>query len=175
MKNIFVIGAGLVAQPLIDYLLQHSKTYNWKVTVGDLNAQLALEKIKNHPNGQAIEFNVLNDEQREAQIQQHDVVVSLLPAKMHHIPAETCLKYNSHLITASYVSHELKQMSQSAADKNLLFLGECGLDPGIDHMTIMSLLNQIEEKNGKLSAVRSFTGGLIAPESDNNPWNYKFT
>jgi len=175
MKNIFVIGAGLVAQPLIDYLLQHSQAHNWKVTVGDLNLQLALEKVKNHSNGKAIEFNVLNDKQRETQIKQHDVVVSLLPAKMHHIPAETCLKYNSHLVTASYVSKELKQMETAASNKNLLFLSECGLDPGIDHMTIMNILDQIEEKNGKLAAVRSFTGGLIAPDSDNNPWNYKFT
>jgi len=175
MKNIFVIGAGLVAQPLIDYLVKHSTTYNWKVTVGDLNLKLASEKVKNHPNARAIEFNVLDDEQRETQIQQHDVVVSLLPAKLHHIPAETCLKYNSHLITASYVSKKLKQMEEAVKSKNLLFLGECGLDPGIDHMTIMSLLNQIEQKNGTLISVRSFTGGLIAPESDTNPWNYKFT
>jgi len=175
MKNIFVIGAGLVAQPLIDYLLEHSESHNWKITVGDLNLQLAFEKVKNHPNGKAIEFNVLNEEQRAEQIQQHDVVVSLLPAKMHHIPAETCLKHNCHLITASYVSKELKQMKADASNKNLLFLSECGLDPGIDHMTIMSILNKIDKKNGTLKAVRSFTGGLIAPDSDTNPWNYKFT
>lgn len=175
MKNIFVIGAGLVAQPLIDYLLQHSQAHNWKVTVGDINLQLALDKVKDHPNGKAVEFNVLNEELRETQIQKHDVVVSLLPAKMHHIPAETCIKYNSHLITASYVSNEIKQMEAAVTNKNLLFLSECGLDPGIDHMTIMNILDKIEEKNGTLKAVRSFTGGLIAPASDNNPWNYKFT
>jgi len=175
MKNIFVIGAGLVSQPLIDYLLQHSETHNWKVTVGDINLQLALEKVKNHTNAKAIEFNVLDDEQREKQIKQHDVVVSLLPATMHHIPAKSCLKHNSHLVTASYVSKELKKMNEAATNKNLLFLNECGLDPGIDHMTIMSILDQIEEKNGQLTSLRSYTGGLIAPESDTNPWNYKFT
>ncbi len=175
MKKILIIGAGYVASALIKYLLDRATQYDWEVWVGDLNEQLAIEKIGNHPRAKSIPFNVKNDEQREQWISQCDVVVSLLPASMHHIPAETCLKFNKHLITASYVSDQLKAFETEATQKGLLFMGEMGLDPGIDHMVIMNLIDEIEAKGGAITSLRSFTGGLIAPESDTNPWKYKFT
>jgi len=175
MKNIFIIGAGYVASALIKYLLERAQQHDWQIWVGDLNEQLAIEKIGDHPNAKSIQFNVKDDEQREKWISQCDVVVSLLPASMHHIPAETCLKFNKHLITASYVSKQLKAFEKEAESKGLLFMSEMGLDPGIDHMVIMNLIEEIENKGGKITSLRSFTGGLIAPESDTNPWKYKFT
>lgn len=175
MKKILIIGAGYVASALIKYLLDRAEKYQWEVWVGDLNEQLAIEKIGGHPLAKSITFNVKDDTQREDWISKCDVVVSLLPASMHHIPAETCLKFNKHLITASYVSNTLKAFEKEAESKGLLFMSEMGLDPGIDHMVIMQLINEIEAKGGTITSLRSFTGGLIAPESDTNPWKYKFT
>lgn len=175
MKKIFIIGAGYVASALIKYLLERSSKYNWEVWVGDLDEQLAIEKIDSHPNAKTYQFNVTDDAQRETIISACDVVVSLLPASMHHIPAETCIKFGKHLITASYVSDKLKTFGEAAEKKGLLFMGEMGLDPGIDHMVIMKLIHEIENKGGTINSLRSFTGGLIAPQSDTNPWKYKFT
>jgi len=175
MKNIFIIGAGYVARALIDYLLERSDKYEWQITVGDLDVSLAEEKVGNHPRGKAIEFNVKDEAQRESVISNSDVVISLLPAFMHNIPAATCLKFSKHLITASYIKPEIMAMDEEAKSKDLLFMGEMGLDPGIDHMVIMELIDKIKKEGGELTALRSFTGGLIAPESDTNPWKYKFT
>lgn len=175
MKQIFIIGAGYVANTLIHYLSKNSNIYNWHIKVGDLNFELAKSKVEDKVNTQAIQFDVMDDAQCKKEIAACDVVISLLPASMHHIPAKYCIENNSHLITASYVSNAIKEYDKAAKEKGLLFMSEMGLDPGIDHMVIMKMIAEIEDKGAKITALRSFTGGLIADESDTNPWNYKFT
>ncbi len=175
MKNILVIGAGRTATFLIKYLLEHSQEENWLVTLGDISLQAAEQKIKNHPRGRAIQFDVKNDKVRKAEIFRADLVISFLPPELHLLAAKECLAYHIHLITASYVSKEMKQMHSKVKKGGITFLNELGLDPGIDHMSIMRLIDNIKNDGGKLTGIRSFCGALISPESSNNPWNYKFT
>ncbi|PLX14318.1 MAG: saccharopine dehydrogenase, partial [Marinilabiliales bacterium] len=175
MKKILILGAGLSSSSLIKYLLDNSKQYNWKVRVGDMSIDVAKKKINNHENGEAIEFNVFNEQQRIEEIQNTDIVISMLPARFHHLVAERCVEFGKHMITASYVSPEVKALNKEAIEKDLLLLNEIGVDPGIDHMSAMKVIDEIKAKGGELISFKSSTGGLVAPEYDNNPWNYKFT
>ncbi len=175
MKRIFVIGAGLSSSSLIKYLLDNSFEHNWEVTVGDMSEELAKRKIDGHSKGKAIAFDIFNDAQKEEEIAKADVVISMLPARMHYLVANTCLRFSKNMITASYVGKEIKEMSEAVEKAGLLFLNEIGVDPGIDHMSAMEVINRIKEQGGKLTAFCSNTGGLVAPRYDNNPWNYKFT
>jgi len=175
MKKILILGAGLSSSSLIKYLLDHSKEYDWKIRVGDMSLELAKAKINKHENGEAIEFNVFNEQQRIEEIQNADIVISMLPARFHHLVAERCVELGKHMITASYVSKEVKALHEQAVAKNLLLLNEIGVDPGIDHMSAMKVIDEIKAKGGEMIAFKSSTGGLVAPEYDNNPWNYKFT
>ena len=175
MNNILVIGAGRSATALINYVLDQAKKYNWNVTISDNNLELAQQKVNNHPNGRAVWLDVMKVNDRRDLIGRADIVVSLLPAHLHLEVGHDCILLNKHLITASYVSKEMYQLGDDARDRDLIFMGEMGLDPGVDHMSAMEKINEIKEKGGKLTAFRSFTGGLIAPECNDNPWNYKFT
>ncbi len=175
MNKILILGAGMSSSTLIQYLLDRSVQYNWKITVADKNLQLAKSKINNHKNGEAAEFDINNATARSKLIETHDVVVSMLPAGMHPLVAEDCVKYRSHMVTASYVSAEVKAMDAKAREAGIAMLNELGVDPGIDHMSAMKLVDKIRDQGGKILLFKSSTGGLIAPEYDNNPWNYKFT
>jgi saccharopine dehydrogenase-like NADP-dependent oxidoreductase len=175
MKTILVLGAGRSSSSLIKYLLDHAKDNQWKIVVGDASIDMAIDKIQGHACGEAIQFNI-EDEKATSTISAADCVVSLLPAMLHPLVAINCLKYNKHLLTASYVSEEMKALDSEARAKGLIFLNECGLDPGIDHMSAMQLIDRIKGEGGKLISFESFTGGLIAPDTDpQNPWRYKFT
>ncbi len=175
MKKIFVIGAGLSSSDLIKYLLDNALKLDWTVKVGDLSLDLAKSKINNHPKGQAIYFDINDNKQLKAEVAWADIVVSLLPAFMHPIVAKECVSQSKHMATASYVSDAMKALDAEAKQKGITLLNELGVDPGIDHMSAMNVIDEIREKGGKLLGFISNTGGLIAPESDNNPWNYKFT
>ena len=140
-----------------------------------MSIDVAKKKINNHENGEAIEFNVFNEQQRIEEIQNTDIVISMLPARFHHLVAERCVEFGKHMITASYVSPEVKALNKEAIEKDLLLLNEIGVDPGIDHMSAMKVIDEIKAKGGELISFKSSTGGLVAPEYDNNPWNYKFT
>lgn len=175
MNSILIIGAGRSATALINYVLEKAKENNWFVTVADADPNLAEAKVNNHPNGRAAWLDVMKVNDRREMITRADVVVSLLPAHLHLEVAHDCIKLNKHLITASYVSKEMYRLGDEARDRELIFMGEMGLDPGIDHMSAMQKINEIKDAGGKLTAFRSYTGGLIAPESDDNPWHYKFT
>ena len=175
MKKILVLGAGKSATTLITYLLGNAKQHGWHITVGDFHIETAIQKIGGHECGTAIFFDVKNAELRAKCVQEHDIVASVLPAAFHQMVALDCLEYGKHIITPSYVSQENAALDKAFKDKNLLFMGEIGLDPGIDHMSMMRTLDEIKAKGANIKAVRSFCGALIAPESDNNPWNYKFT
>lgn len=175
MNNILVIGAGRSATALINYVLTQGKKHNWNVTISDNNLELAQQKVINHPHGRAVWLDVTKVNDRRDLIGRADVVVSLLPAHLHLEVGHDCILLKKHLITASYVSKEMYQLGDDARDRDLIFMGEMGLDPGIDHMSAMQKIDEIKDKGGVLTAFRSFTGGLIAPECNDNPWNYKFT
>ncbi|MFC2113503.1 saccharopine dehydrogenase C-terminal domain-containing protein [Bacteroidota bacterium] len=175
MQKILILGAGLSASTCIKYLLDHSQEYQWKITLGDIDENLALQKIAGHQNGRAIHFDVLDDLQRNRLIADADLVISMLPARMHILVAESCLKNKRNLVTASYVSDEIRKLDQDARKQGVLLLNEIGVDPGIDHMSAMRLLDRIRADGGKVEVFESNTGGLVAPGSDNNPWKYKFT
>ncbi|WP_020677013.1 saccharopine dehydrogenase C-terminal domain-containing protein [Geopsychrobacter electrodiphilus] len=175
MTNIFIIGAGLSATSLIDYLLKYSQQHDWQVTVGDMSLATAQTKIADHPNGRAIQFNINQQKLRAREISQTDVVVSMLPGSLHSIVARECLKYGKHLLTPSYVSPEMQRIDGAVREKGLSFLNELGVDPGIDHMSAMRVIDRIKHRGGEILSFKSFCGGLVAPTSDDNPWNYKFS
>ncbi len=175
MKNILIIGAGRSATALINYVLKQSESFGWFVTVADANPELAISKVGSHPQGRATWLDVTKVNDRRELIERADVVVSLLPAHLHIEVAYDCIRLKKHLITASYVSKEMYRLGDEARNRELIFMGEMGLDPGIDHMSAKQKIDEIIAKGGTLKAFRSYTGGLIAPESDDNPWHYKFT
>ncbi|MFD2908842.1 saccharopine dehydrogenase family protein [Flavobacterium ardleyense] len=175
MRNILVIGAGRSASSLIKYLLEHSEKENLHITIGDLSEELAKQKTKNHKNATAIAFDIFNESQRQAQIQKADIVVSMLPAHLHIEVARDCVVFKKHMVTASYVSPAMQELDTAAKVNGLVFMNEIGLDPGVDHMSAMKVIDEIRAKGGKVILFESFCGGLVAPESDTNLWNYKFT
>jgi saccharopine dehydrogenase-like NADP-dependent oxidoreductase len=175
MRNILIIGAGRSASSLIKYLLRKSAQENLKVTIADLSIELARRKTYNHPNSNPIALDINDVEQRRAEIQKADIVISMLPAHMHIEVAKDCVTYKKNMVTASYVSDEMQSLDEAVKTNNLVFMNEVGLDPGIDHMSAMKVIHEIEAKGGKMILFESFCGGLVAPESDNNLWNYKFT
>jgi saccharopine dehydrogenase-like NADP-dependent oxidoreductase len=176
MKNILVLGAGRSSSSMIAYLLETAKKYQWQVVVGDTSLQAAREKVGDNPFGKAVLFDILDENGAGEVIRYADVVISLLPAHFHPKVAAYCLPLGKHLLTASYVSPEMQAFHDEAKASGLLFLNECGLDPGIDHMSAVQVMDKIRNEGGKLVSFESFTGGLIAPETDpQNPWRYKFT
>lgn len=175
MRNILIIGAGRSASSLIQYLLNKSADERLHVTIGDLSLELAQRKTKNHPNATAIALDIFDETQRQSEIQKADIVISMLPAHMHIEVAKDCITYKKHMVTASYVSDAMQSLDAAAKENNLVFMNEIGLDPGIDHMSAMKIIDEIRDKGGKMILFESFCGGLVAPESDNNLWNYKFT
>ncbi|MEH0158496.1 saccharopine dehydrogenase C-terminal domain-containing protein [Limibacter armeniacum] len=175
MHKIFIIGAGRSASSLISHLQERSLEKNWKLVIGDFQKELAESKAKNHPHCEAIFFDANDATQRKAEISQADIVISMLPASMHYLVAKDCIALKKHLITASYVSKEIEQLHQEAIKNDVLLLNEIGLDPGIDHMSAMQMIKGAKDKGYHIEAFESFAGGLLAPESENNPWKYKFT
>lgn len=175
MKRILILGAGRSASSLIDYLLEHASNENWKVVVGDYMLEMAQEKMGNHPNAEAIQFDVMDEEGRTDVIRTADIVISMLPARFHIHVAELCVQIGINLITASYVSDEMRALDEKAKAKGIVLLNECGLDPGIDHMSAMKVIDKIREEGHELTSFESFTGGLLASSDEDNPWEYKFT
>ena len=175
MRNILIIGAGRSASSLIQYLLNKSTQENLHLTIADISLELAQRKTNNHPNATAIALDITNESQRHAEIAKADIVISMLPAHLHIEVAKDCIIYKKHMVTASYVSDAMQELDAAAKENGLIFMNEIGLDPGIDHMSAMKVIEEIREKGGKIILFESFCGGLVAPESDNNLWNYKFT
>ena len=174
-KRILVLGAGLSATSLINYLLDHAVEYDWQVTVGDIEVENARVKVNGHECGHAISFNVEDENDVIHNITDSDVVISFLPARFHMIVAEACIKLKKNMVSASYVTPEMSALDEAAKEAGIILLNELGVDPGIDHMSAMRIIDKIKDEGGKLNGFWSSTGGLVAPEYDNNPWNYKFT
>ena len=175
MRTILIIGAGRSASSLIQYLLNKSATEDLHLIIGDLSLALAEKKTNNHPNATPIALDIFDENQRQTAIQKADIVISMLPAHLHIEVAKDCIVYKKHLVTASYISDAMQELNQAAIANNLIFMNEIGLDPGIDHMSAMKVIDEIREQGGKMLLFESFCGGLVAPESDDNLWNYKFT
>jgi saccharopine dehydrogenase-like NADP-dependent oxidoreductase len=175
MRNILIIGAGRSASSLIQYLLNKSEVEHLHLTIGDLSKELAQRKTNNHKNATAIALDIFDAKQRQTEIQKADIVISMLPAHLHIEVAKDCITSKKHMVTASYVSDAMQALDADAKANNLIFMNEIGLDPGIDHMSAMKVIDEIRDQGGKLILFESFCGGLVAPESDNNLWNYKFT
>ncbi|MEH6763633.1 MAG: saccharopine dehydrogenase C-terminal domain-containing protein [Aequorivita antarctica] len=175
MRNILIIGAGRSATSLIRYLLDKSEKENLFITIGDISIQSAQKFTTGHPNARGIMLDVFNDVQRKEAVENSDLVISMLPARYHIEVARDCIEFGKHMVTASYISNEMQALNHKAESKGLVFMNEIGLDPGVDHMSAMQVIDRIRAKGGKMLLFESFCGGLIAPESDNNLWNYKFT
>lgn len=174
-RKILLVGAGKSTSYLIDYFLEKSDPEELHVSIGDIHPDAIDERIADHPNCTVMRLDIFDAENRQKAIEQCDIVVSMLPARMHMEVARDCIAFDKHLVTASYVSKEIKTLDSQAKEKGLVFMNEIGLDPGIDHMSAMQVIDRIREKGGRMILFESFTGGLVAPESDDNLWNYKFT
>ena len=175
LRKILVLGAGKSTSYLLDYFLDKSITEKLHLTIGDIHPEGIPSSVKDHPNCTVIHLDILKNDDRKKAIKNSDIVVSMLPARFHIQVAEDCVELNKNLVTASYISNEIQALDETVRKKGLIFMNEIGLDPGIDHMSAMQVIDQITDQGGKIILFESFTGGLVAPESDNNLWNYKFT
>lgn len=175
MQSILILGAGKSSTYLIDFLLESAGLKQRTVTVADVSEKIAAEKVKSNPFASAVAIDIDNVQARQSLIQKSDLVVSMLPAFLHPIIAKDCLDLGKHLFTASYESQELRKLESDIKAKNLLFLNECGLDPGIDHMSAMRIIEQEKKEGNEIISFKSYCGGVLAPESEDNPWKYKFT
>ncbi|MFT2010605.1 saccharopine dehydrogenase family protein [Pontibacter sp. 13R65] len=174
-KKILLLGAGRSAAVLINYLLEQAAKEGWEITIGDTSVHHLQTVLAEKPFASAIVFDVQQANQLATEVAKADVVISLLPALFHELVAQVCLQQRKHLLTASYVSPAMQRLHEEALQKGVLILMESGLDPGIDHMSAMAALEKIRQQGGRLLSFKSFTGGLVAPESDTNPWHYMFT
>ncbi len=175
MHTILVAGAGKSSTYLIQYLLSNAPQNKWKVIIADGDSNAIAEKINQSAYAEAAVIDITKAAQREPLVKRADIVISLMPPNLHIHLAKDCLKFKKNLITSSYISDELKGMDEAVKEAGLMFMCEMGLDPGIDHMTANKIINSIHRVAGSIYSFKSYCGGLVAPESDNNPWHYKFS
>ena len=175
--RLLLLGAGRSASALIDYLLAHAPAEKWFLTVADAQpAHLAPVLAAHSQYTRPVALDAHNTAQLEELVSQADLVISMLPAALHPVVARACLRHRRHLATASYVSSEIRALHDEAAAAGLVFLMECGLDPGLDHLSAMQTIDGLRAAGAKITAFRSYCGGLVAPESEGvNPWRYKFS
>lgn len=175
MKQILLFGAGKSATSLIEYFLINAVAENWHLTVVDASIDLVKEKMGDTAHGTPLAFDINDDQLRRTTINKSDIVISLMPPALHILIAKDCLATGKNLLTASYVDEQIKALKEEIEKAGLLFLCEMGLDPGIDHMSAKRLIDQIHAEGGKITSFHSHCGGLVAPESDDNPWHYKIS
>jgi saccharopine dehydrogenase-like NADP-dependent oxidoreductase len=175
MRKILIIGSGKSSSYLIKYLLSKSEKENLFIIIADKYIAKTKALLNNHSNSKALKLDVFDNVSRAKEILAADIVISMLPARFHLMVAKDCIKHSKNMLTASYISDEMLALNNKAIEKDIVIMNEIGLDPGIDHMSAMKVIDHIKEKNAKITLFESYTGGLIAPESDNNLWNYKFT
>jgi saccharopine dehydrogenase (NADP+, L-glutamate forming) len=172
MKKILILGAGLVARPLVRYLLDQP---DFHVEVASRTVSKAVNLIDGHPQGTAKELNLKNEDSLRGEIENADLVISMVPYSFHPKVAKFCIDFNKHMVTTSYVSEIMQSLDAEAKRAGILILNEIGLDPGIDHMEAMRIIHDVEEKGGEISSFTSYCGGLPAPEANTNPFGYKFS
>jgi saccharopine dehydrogenase-like NADP-dependent oxidoreductase len=171
MYNILILGAGLVAKPMVDYLL--ARKYN--VTVASNTSERALQMIGDHPNGRSVFWEADDEAGLDGLISNHDLTVSLLPYVFHLMVARCCIKHRKNMVTTSYVKPEMKALNGQAKEAGIIILNEIGLDPGIDHMSAMRIIDKIHDNEGAVLEFYSICGALPAPECADNPFRYKFS
>ncbi len=175
INHILLFGAGKSATALIDYLIANAEQENWHITIADIDAALIVGKTNYALCTTAVALDIHNTEKRNELIEKADLVISMMPPALHFLIAQDCILYKKNLLTASYVDGQIKSLQPEIEKNNLLFLCEMGLDPGIDHMSAMQLIDEIKENGGEIISFKSHCGGLVAPESDDNPWRYKIS
>ncbi|HLX91249.1 MAG TPA: saccharopine dehydrogenase C-terminal domain-containing protein [Puia sp.] len=175
MRNILLFGAGKSAISLIEYLTDESRKQGWHLTIGANDLTIIRSKTREVEWVTMVAIDIQDEIPRRDLISKSDIVISLLPPSFHRLVAVDCLHYRKNLLTASYVDEYIRALSGEVSKYGLIFLCEIGLDPGIDHMSVMSLVTRIRSQEGKVTSFKSHTGGLVAPESDNNPWRYKIS
>ena len=175
MRTVLVFGAGKSSSCLIDFLVKHGPGENWITVVADASETFAQSRLKDSKRDTAVHLNVDDVVKRRKYIEQADIVISLLPPSLHYLVAEDCLAFKKNLLTASYIDEKIKNLRQEIENNNLLFLCEMGLDPGIDHMSAKNLIDDVHDQGGRILSLVSHCGGLVAPESDDNPWHYKIS
>ncbi|MDB5201060.1 MAG: saccharopine dehydrogenase [Ferruginibacter sp.] len=175
LKTILLFGAGKSATVLIDYLLKESIEQNWTLIVADTDQQLIESKTLFHKNAETAVTDITDTLARQQLIQRADIVISMMPPALHILVAKDCVDFGKDLLTASYADDAIKCLHQEALEKGIVLLCEMGLDPGIDHMSAMKILDQIIADGGEVISFKSHCGGLVAPESDDNPWKYKIS
>ena len=174
-KRILVLGAGKSSTVLIEFLLKEAQERGWTLAVGDLDPAQAEAKVGGHPAGEAFAFDVHDQAKRRNLIQSADMVISLLPPPLHPVVADDCIAAGVHFASASYEGDQMQPLSEAAQRADVILLNELGVDPGIDHMSAMAALDRLRDQGANIVRFETFTGGLIAPQSDDNPWHYKFT
>ena len=172
MKNILVLGAGMVSKPLVRYILNQPDFF---VTMASRTVSKAKKIINGHPKGKAISFNIKDENILEKLVSESDLTVSLLPYLYHVKVAKLCIKHNKHLVTTSYVDDKMRDLDNKAKESEIILLNETGLDPGIDHMSAMRVINNVKKNQGKIISFRSTTGALPSHEANTNPFGYKFS
>ena len=172
MKKILILGAGLVARPLVRYLLDQ---LDFEVEVASRTVSKAEKLISNHPQGKAKELNLKDEQSLKNEISKADLVISMVPYTHHPKVAKYCIEHKKNMVTTSYVSEIMKGLDGEAKKAGILILNEVGLDPGIDHMEAMRIIHEVEEKGGEVLSFTSYCGGLPAPEANTNPFGYKFS
>ncbi len=175
MRNILIIGAGKSTSSLIRFLAEKASNENLHIKIGDVHLASAEKMAEGFDACEAFQLDIFNQEERQNAIKNADIVISMLPARFHIEAAKDCLAFGKNMVTASYVSKEMLSLDEDVKKKELTFMNEIGVDPGIDHMSAMQVIDRIRNNGGKLLLFESFTGGLVAPESDDNLWHYKFT
>src|SRR6056297_1641412 len=175
MKTILILGAGLSSNMLIRYFIERAEALNIKIRLGDKSIATAASKVETCAPCTAFDFDVYNDRQRNREVAAASLVISMLPARMHPIVARTCIRHGVNMVTASYTNTEIRELDFEAKKRGIVIMNECGVDPGIDHMSAMQMINRIRDRGLELIAFESSTGGLVAPGFENNPWQYKFT
>jgi len=172
MKKVCLLGAGLVAGPLIEYLLGYDDI---ELRVADIDLERARSLVKGHPRGRVYQLDLQDRQALASLLAEAMVVISMVPYTFHPYVAEICLELKKHLVTASYVSPAMEALDEKAREKGLIFLNELGLDPGIDHMEAMRLIEEAHRAGGRVVSFISYCGGLPAPEARDNPFGYKFS
>lgn len=170
-RCILVVGAGKSTSCLLDYLLDKSREENLKIIIADKNPDGLPETVQKHPASEVVRLDISDPDARGTQVAKADIVISMLPASLHLEVAKDCLEAGKNLITASYISEGMRELDSAVRAKGLVFMNEIGLDPGIDHMSAMHVIDRIKASGGRMLLFESFTGGLVAPQSDNNLWN----
>ncbi|MEI9958647.1 MAG: saccharopine dehydrogenase C-terminal domain-containing protein [Ferruginibacter sp.] len=175
MKTILLFGAGKSATVLIDYLIANAAANDWAVIIADADKNQILSKTNNAAVVEAVQIDITKGEQRAELIKRADIVISMMPHALHVLVAQDCVTEGKNLLTASYVDDQIRNLQSEIENQGLLFLCEMGLDPGIDHMSAMKMIDAIKADGGTITSFKSHCGGLVAPESDNNPWQYKIS